>query len=147
MSTIPEYLDALKARFPSGGDWGEKLAAVLAMEAELPMMPMEEKTPDTRFHGCQSQIWLVVGRDPETGRFVMKVDSDARIMRGLLAIAHGYYHDRMPEEIAAHPPILLRDAGLLDALAPSRANGFYRLLLHIHGLGSEMAARAKDQVA
>ena len=147
MTTISDYLAELKARFGSGGDWGDSLRIVLKMEAELPAMIESQKTEENRFHGCQSQIWLVIALNMDTGRVEISADSDSRIMRGLLAIANGFYNNRTPEEIAEHAPSLLRDAGLLDALAPSRANGFYRLLSHVHQFGAGLSRSENGNVA
>ncbi|MEM5583808.1 MULTISPECIES: SufE family protein [unclassified Roseibium] len=144
MDTIPEYLDSLKAKFASGSDWNEGLVALLEMADRLPPFAPELKNEETRFHGCQSQIWLLLSHDPQSGRILFAADSDARIVRGLLAIAQGYYQGRTPEEAAACPPSMLRDAGLLDLLAPSRANGFYRLLQHVHAFACEHADEVKE---
>lgn len=147
MGSIPDYLQQLKEKFGHCADWGSNLAAVLAMERELPPMDPAQKTERTRFHGCQSQIWLILSLNSETGTVEIAADSDARIVRGLLAIAYGYYNARTPKDIAANPPSRLREAGLLDALAPSRANGFYRLLVHIHNHGVKLARSIEEQVA
>jgi len=147
MTTIPDYLAELGVRFASGGDWGDSLRNLLAMEAELPSMSETLKTEETRFHGCQSQIWLVITLNGSTGKVEISANSDSRIMRGLLAVAHGFYNNRTPDEIAANPPALLRDTGLLDAMAPSRANGFYRLLMHVHQYGASLCHSTKGDVA
>lgn len=147
MTTISSYLAELELRFAPSGDWSDSLRAVLAMEAELPAMMEVHKTEENRFHGCQSQIWLAIAMNETTGKVEIMADSDARIMRGLLAVAHGLYNNRTPEEIASNPPHVLREAGLLDALAPSRANGFYRLLMHVHQYGAGLSHSAKGDVA
>ena len=146
METIPEYLDRLKEKFPPNADWNDNLAALLDIGDSLPPLPAEQKTEGTKFHGCQSQIWLVLYHKPETGQIEFAADSDARIVRGLLAIARGYYQGRTPDEASAFPPCHLRETGLLDLLAPSRANGFYRLLEHVHAFANRHANPKQETV-
>jgi len=148
MSSITEFMADISSRVGvASGAGSASLAAILAMEAELPAMSDADKSDDNRFHGCQSQIWLKISRRHDDGAVLIAADSDARIVRGLLAIAIGMYSGRQPEEIAAHPPLMLREAGLIDALAPSRANGFYRLLQHIHREGGRSDAAGRGRVA
>ena len=144
MSSIQAYMADLGARLGLGAGDGGPVLALIAMADELPPMDPALKTEDTRFHGCQSLVWLDLHLDAETQTIRVSADSDARIMRGLLSIAVGLYHGRSVEEVAATPPDRLREAGLIELLAPSRANGFYRLLKHIHGYGAaQVAERAK----
>ncbi len=147
MMTIADYLASLTERLRRASGDGGELSAILAMEAELAPMAPEARSKRNRFHGCQSQIWLELTHDTAGNRVCISADSDARIVRGLLAIATGLYDGRSPAEIAATPPSLLRDAGLLEALAPSRANGFHRLLVHIHSFAAELAPTGKGRVA
>lgn len=148
MASITEFIADISARVGAApGAGSANLAAILAMEAELPAMNDADRTDDNRFHGCQSQIWLKITHRAEDGAVLIAADSDARIVRGLLAIAIGMYSGRLPAEIAAHPPLMLREAGLIDALAPSRANGFYRLLQHIHQEGGRPGVEGQGRVA
>ena len=147
MDTIPDYVEALRRRLGDGSDWGAILATVLAMGSELSSMDPVEKVEENRFHSCQSRVWLIMRHDEITGTVRIAADSDARIMRGLLAIATGFYSGRTPAEIAAHPPAILREAGLLKAVAPGRSDGFYRLLMHIHAFGVGLAGSDEEALA
>jgi cysteine desulfuration protein SufE len=147
MSAIVDYVRRLDQQLANQAGWSEALNAILAMAADLPPMDPELKTEQTRFHGCQSQIWIVLTFNEETGLIEIIADSDARIMRGLLAVGVGLYGNRAPAEIAGHPPSVLLDTGILSTLAPSRANGFGRLLTRIHRYGVETAERGREAVA
>lgn len=138
--TIEEFLDGLKGEIGRRADWQSCLEYILALGAGLPAMDAPERCEETRFHGCQSQIWLLLRCDPASGRILIKADSDARIMRGLLAIAVGLYHGRAATEVVAHPPEVLGSLNLTAYLAPSRANGFHRILQHIHRFAAEAAS-------
>lgn len=133
MTPIEHYELRLRERFAASADGGEQLKIVLAMAGELPPFDPTLRTEEARLHGCQSRIWLVLGIDACSARLRVAADSDALLMRGLLTIAVGLYGDRTPREIVAYPPERLLGSGILEALAPSRANGFARILGRIHG--------------
>jgi len=140
MGSIADYIADLKVRFSAAEGWDARMKLILALSEGLPAMDPARKCEETRFHGCQSQVWLDLGWNRIDGVVEVQADSDARVMRGLLAIAVGLYHGRRPQDIAAHPPDLLIEAGLVEAMAPNRANGVYRLLRHVHAYGAALAA-------
>ncbi|MCA1299581.1 SufE family protein [Stappia indica] len=128
---VDAVLAELRGALAAEGDWGEAVRALLDLEAGLVALPPERCCDETRFHGCQSQVWLELARDPADGRISVRAMSDARMMRGLLAVATRLYHRRTPAEIVALPPSRLEELGIGGFLAPSRANGFRRILEHI----------------
>jgi len=138
--TITEFISATAMRLGSDTEGLGNVPALLALEAELPVMPELAKCEENQFYGCQSQIWLLLTFNPRTGTVDIKADSDSRIVRGLLTIAIGMYSGRKPVEIREYSPDLLRKAGLIDVLTPSRANGFYRLMCHIHEHACQLSA-------
>jgi cysteine desulfuration protein SufE len=144
MTSIADYMASLADRLRPGSGSGGPVIALMEMADDLPAMDPALKTDDTLFHGCQSRVWLDLKVDPVAGTVRVAADSDARIMRGLLSIAVNLYDGRSPVEVAATPPDRLRDAGLIELLAPSRANGFHRLLKHIHGYGVTLAAERAE---
>ena len=77
-------------------------------------------------------------------RLSLKVSNTEDAAAFLLSIAVSLYDGRSFGEVAATPPDRLREAGLIELLAPSRANGFHRLLKHIHGYGAALAAERAE---
>lgn len=144
MSSIEDYMASLADRLRPGSGSGGPVIALMEMAGDLPAMDPALKTDETLFHGCQSRVWLDLRADQDTGTVRVAADSDARIMRGLLSIAVSLYDGRSFDEVAATPPDRLREAGLIELLAPSRANGFHRLLKHIHGYGEALAAERAE---
>jgi len=142
--SIDAYIARLSDRLAPRADGGGPVVVLLEMAGELPPMEATLKTEETRFHGCQSRVWLDLRHDPDTRIVRVAADSDARIMRGLLAVAVGLYDGRSAGEIAATPPDRLREAGLIDLLSPSRANGFHRLLKHVHGYAAALAGERAE---
>lgn len=137
MTPIESYVADLHTRLPAAADWGEALQAIVSLADDLPPLDSTLKTEETRFHKCQSQIWLVLDDDPKTGVVRIAADSDARIMRGLLALTVGLYGNRTLKEISEHPPSVLLDSEIIQTLAPSRVNGFRHLLGHIYNFAVE----------
>ncbi|SDU45673.1 SufE family protein [Stappia sp. ES.058] len=144
MRSIEDYMASLADRLGPGCGSGGPVIALMEMAGELPEMDPALKTEDALFHGCQSRVWLTLGFDPDARTVRVIADSDARIMRGLLSIAVNLYDGRSADEVASIPPDRLREAGMIELLAPSRANGFYRLLKHIHGYGAALAAERAE---
>lgn len=87
----------------------------------------ELKTDDVKVRGCQSQVWLVAKLN-EAGNILFQADSDALIVKGLVALLIRFYNDRTPEEILNLQPEFLRELGFEANLSPSRANGLQAMI-------------------
>lgn len=98
-------------RFQMIMDWGRA----------LPPFPTGWQTDDRLVPGCQARVWLQHSLDD--GKLWLAADSDAPIVRGLVAILLRVYSGRQPSEIAATDPIFLKDLGLLGSLSMNRGNG------------------------
>ena len=67
-------------------DWEERYAYIIDLGRQLPPFPEDQKVEANFVHGCQSQVWLIHYRDPETGKLFFLIESDAMIVRGLAAM-------------------------------------------------------------
>jgi cysteine desulfuration protein SufE len=116
-------------------DWEDKYRYVIELGRELPDLPDSEKTAANKVHGCVSQVWLVTGVENGGDPVVtFKGDSDAHIVRGLVAIMIAAMSGRKASEIQAFDAAaLLKSLGLEDNLTPQRSNGL-----------RAMVARMKD---
>lgn len=104
-------------------DWEDKYRYVIELGRELPDMPDEEKTEANKVNGCVSQVWLATEPD-EDERIVFRGDSDAHIVRGLVAIMISALSGRRAEEIVGYDAEgLFRQIGLDSHLTPQRSNG------------------------
>jgi len=127
---ITETADALAADFALFSDWEERYGYVLDLGRTLPALPEALRTEANRVRGCASQVWLV--SDLVDGRLHFRGDSDAHIVRGLVALALKLFSDRTPAEIlAADPHAIFQRLGLGEALSAQRANGVASLLKRI----------------
>ena len=94
----------------------------------MPDLPEAERTDASRVRGCASQVWLVSERTPD-GRLVFRADSDAHLVRGLIAVVLKLYSGRTPAEILAFDAEgAVKRLGLDGALTSQRANGLRAML-------------------
>lgn len=117
-------LDDIREAFGFFDSWEDKYRFVIDLGRELPDMDARLKTDDNLVRGCQSQVWLAAQQDPESGALQLMLDSDAHIVRGLIAIVLAAYNGRTPEEIVEFDMTgLFDELDLLPHLSATRGNG------------------------
>ncbi|MFK7777550.1 MAG: SufE family protein [Gimesia sp.] len=94
-------IDELLAEFEFLHDWEERCDFLIDLGFELPPMPDSDKTEQTRVHGCQSMVWLTTDlREVENQRVLqIHADSDALIVKGLIAVLLAIYNNKTPQEV------------------------------------------------
>ncbi len=145
-ATIAQEQAAIKEDFELFDDWREKIEYVLDLGKKLEPFPEDCRIDANKVRGCQSQVWIVAEKDETTGNLRIRADSDAFIVKGLIALLLRLYADRKPEEILANPPVVFDQIGLGAHLSPTRANGLHAMIKRIHQIatasihGAPMAA-------
>ena len=132
MSTSTQVaLDDLAETFDLLGDWEERYRYVIELGAELAPLSNDERSPATKVSGCASQVWLV--RDPiEDGVLSWRGDSDAHIVRGLIAILLRLYNGLSPEAARDFDArAAVERLGLSEALSSQRSNGLASMISRI----------------
>ena len=126
-------LEELAETFEFLDDWEERYRYIIDLGRKLEPLPDEYKIDDYRVQGCVSQVWLVPRADPtDESRIQFVADSDAHIVKGLIAIALLLFDDKTPEEILEiDTREVLRRLDLAEHLSPSRSNGFYAMIRRI----------------
>lgn len=115
-------------------DWESRYAYILELAASLPPMDAGLKTDGSLVRGCTSQVWLVGGFGAN-GKLNMQVDSDALLVKGLLALVYSAYQGATREEILAlDVPTQLDTVGLTQHLSPNRRNGLASVVQRIRTL-------------
>lgn len=132
--------ERLREDFALLDDWRDKVEHILDLGKRLPPLPDELKTEANKVRGCQSQVWMVADLDQGSGRLRLRADSDAILVRGLIALLLALYDGRRPAEILANPPDVLEEIGLQRFLTPGRANGLYAMVGRIRALAEGYAA-------
>lgn len=138
-ATIAEAADRLREDFAFLDDHRDKVEHLIDLGKRLPPMPDALKTESAKVRGCQSQVWLV-GEPLPDGQLHFVADSDAVLVRGLIALVLELYDRRQPAEILANPPAVLEEIGLQRFLTPGRSNGLYAMVGRIRGLAEAYAA-------
>jgi cysteine desulfuration protein SufE len=131
MGAIEAELAELSAEFEVLGDWEERYRYVIDLGRELAPLSDAERSDANRVRGCASQVWLV--REPKSdGTLSFRGDSDAHIVRGLIAILLRLFSGREPEAILAFDaPAAFETLGLRGALSQQRSNGLASMVARI----------------
>lgn len=112
--------------FQSVSEWEDRYKKLIELGRALPEMPADKKLEDYKVKGCQSQVWMHARLDQ--GHVLFDADSDAILVRGLVALLLRVYSGATPDEILNTPPDFVKDIGLESKLSPSRANGLYSMI-------------------
>jgi len=140
-------LDDIRANFEVLDDWEDRYRYIIELGRTLPPMAPELKTETTKVRGCASQVWLVSsvraeGPDRSPALFFVG-DSDAHIVRGLIAVLFAIYDGKPAAEIlATEPTTVFNELGLKEHLTPQRSNGLASMVERIRA--DARAATAKE---
>ena len=135
MIDFPSHAELLE-NFSLLDDWEERYAYLIDLGKKLPAFPVEQKHDGNLVRGCTSQVWLVEKMtDPGTINFL--ADSDAHIVRGLIALLYAVY-DGQGKDFVKNVDIeaFFARLGLSEHLSPSRRNGFFAMVGRIKNLAA-----------
>lgn len=114
-------------------DWEDRYRYVIELGRQLEPMPEEMKTSETKVDGCASQVWIYPSVDDSVLTFLG--DSDAHIVRGLIAILHSLYSGQTLESIRQTDAIAkMQELGLDTHLSAQRSNGLRAMVGRIQAL-------------
>ena len=124
-------LDELADTFDLLGDWEERYRYVIDLGRGLEPLPAAARTEATKVSGCASQVWLL-SRLNDDGTMNWLGDSDAHIVRGLIAILLDLYSGRTPQEaLDFDAKGAIQRLGLSEALSSQRSNGLNAMIQRI----------------
>ena len=124
-------IDDLVEDFELFEDWEERYRYIVDLGKKLPPMPEDEKIEDNKVRGCMSQVWMTsqVDDSTEPSTLSFRADSDAFIVKGLIAILLELYSGRTPQEITELDATeALTRLGLESHLSPNRRNCFVAMV-------------------
>jgi cysteine desulfuration protein SufE len=129
MASIVEILD----NFTYLEEWEDRYRYVIDLGKALPDLPESDRTAENKVRGCASQVWLVTetgeGADPV---LTFRGDSDAHIVRGLVAIVMAIYTGKRASEIASLDALdVFRSINMIEHLSAQRANGLRSMVNRI----------------
>lgn len=124
-ASLPPNLDRIVQKFKSRSDPKKRYEQLLWYAKKLDPMPEEDKTPENKVNGCVSQVYITA--DLKEGKVWYQGDSDAQLVKGLVAFLIEGLNGLTPQEIVEVTPDFIEETGLKVSLTPSRANGFYNI--------------------
>ncbi len=124
-------------------EWEDRYRYVIELGKALPELPEDKRTAENKVQGCASQVWLVshVAEDGADPVLTFEGDSDAHIVRGLVAIVLSAYSGKHASEIAKTDAIdIFKRIGLVEHLSAQRANGLRSMVKRIRDEAQLQAA-------
>ncbi len=122
---LPPKLERIVERFKRRSNPKQRYEQLLWYAKKLPEMPAESKISENKVNGCVSKVYITASL--EEGKMVYQGDSDAQLVKGLVALLIEGLNGSTPQEIMQVTPDFIEETGLKVSLTPSRANGFYNI--------------------
>jgi len=127
-------IEEVKETFEFMDEWEDRYRFIIDLGRKLPDFDEADQTEENRVHGCSSKVWLVYDREGD--KILFKGDSDAHIVKGLVALILMIFSGKSPKEIIATDANgILNDLGLSQHLSPMRTNGLFSMVERIKSIG------------
>ena len=124
--TINEAQDQIIEEFSLLDDWMDRYQMLIDMGSEQQPLPEAEKNEQNLIPGCQSRLWLVC--DERDGLLHFRAESDALIVKGIVALLISVLNGHTPREILEADLYFIDRIGLREHLSPTRSNGLLAML-------------------
>jgi len=124
--TIDEIQEQIIEDFSGFEDWMDKYGLLIDLGNELTPIDPKYKIESNLIRGCQSRVWL--HQEFTDGRIIFEAESDALIVKGLVALLLKIYSGRTPHEILNSEPRFIDEIGLRQHLSPTRSNGLLAMV-------------------
>lgn len=124
--TVNEIQDEIIQEFADFDDWMDRYQLLIDLGSSQPKLDDKYKTEQNLIDGCQSRVWLQA--DMKDGLLHFQAESDALIVRGIVALLVRVLSDHTPEEILSADLYFIESIGLREHLSPTRSNGLLAML-------------------
>ena len=124
--TVNEIQDEIIQEFADFDDWMDRYQLLIDLGSSQPKLDDKYKTEQNLIDGCQSRVWLQA--DMKDGLLHFQAESDALIVRGIVALLVRVVSDHTPEEILGADLYFIESIGLREHLSPTRSNGLLSML-------------------
>ena len=126
MATINEIQDSIIEEFGDFEDWLDRYQLLIDLGNEQEPLPEEYKTDNNLIEGCQSRVWLQA--DFVDGKVLFRAESDALIVKGIIALLIKVVSGHTPDEILDADLYFIDRIGLREHLSPTRSNGLLSMV-------------------
>lgn len=138
--TINELQDEVIEEFQDFDDWMDKYQLLIDLGNEQPALDERYKTDDNLIDGCQSRVWLQA--DLVDGNLHLEAESDALIVKGIVALLIRVLSDHTPQEILNTDLYFIEEIGLKEHLSPTRSNGLLAMIKKIRMYALAFSSKA-----
>lgn len=124
--SIQEIQNQIIEEFESYDDWMDKYNLLIDLSKDVPALDPRFKTDQFVIKGCQSRVWLHA--ELVEGRILFKADSDAIIVKGIVALLLRVFSNQSPQDISSADLYFINRIGLSENLSPTRSNGLLAMV-------------------
>lgn len=143
MKTINELQDEVVEEFSDFDDWMDKYQMLIDLGNDLETLDDKYKTAQNLIDGCQSRVWVQC--DYADGKLVFTADSDALIVKGIIALLIQVLSGHTPKEILDADLYFIDKIGLRDHLSPTRSNGLLAMVKQIKAYALAYEAKENEK--
>lgn len=127
--TINERQDEIIEEFSDFDDWMDKYQLLIDLGNEQEPLDEKYKTESNLIDGCQSRVWLQA--DYADGKIHFQAESDALIVKGIVALLIRVLNDQTPQDILNADLYFIEEIGLKEHLSPTRSNGLLAMVKQV----------------
>lgn len=143
MKTINELQDEVVEEFSDFDDWMDKYQMLIDLGNDLETLDDKYKTEQNLIDGCQSRVWVQC--DYADGKLVFTADSDALIVKGIIALLIQVLSGHTPKEILDADLYFIDKIGLRDHISPTRSNGLLAMVKQIKAYALAYEAKENEK--
>ena len=140
--TINEIQDEIIEEFAGFDDWMDKYQLLIDLGNEQEPLEEKYKTEQNLIDGCQSRVWLVADEVKESGVIHFRAESDALIVKGIVALLIRVLSDHTPQDILDADLYFIEEIGLKEHLSPTRSNGLLAMVKQMRMYALAFSAKA-----
>ena len=126
---IKDRINDVSERFARYSNWEDKYKELINFGKDLNELPEAECEEKFKVKGCQSQVWLKPSYSE--GEVTFKANSDAVLVKGIVALIVKVYSGAKPQEIIETPPTFLKELGITEHLSMNRTNGLASMIKQV----------------
>ena len=141
--TINEAQDEVIEEFSDFTDWMDKYQLLIDLGNEQEPLDNKSKTESNLIDGCQSRVWLQA--DYVDGKIIFTAESDALIVKGIIALLIRVLSGHTPQEILAADLYFIDKIGLKEHLSPTRSNGLLAMVKQIRMYALAYKVKSEEQ--
>ena len=140
MESINDIQEEIIDEFSGFDDWMDRYSYIIELGNAVEPLDAKYKVPENIIEGCQSRVWLNAEQQPD-GTITFSADSDAIIVKGIIALLIRVLSGHTPDEILESDLHFIEAIGLREHLSPTRSNGLLAMVKQMHMYALAFKAR------